>query len=352
MSKEKLQLLTKTKKTPIMLGIESSCDETSAAIVSGNAEILSNIVVSQFNDHSPFGGVVPELAARAHIEHIDQIVSRAMTKAQVSYRELSGVAATAGPGLIGGVLVGSTFGKSIALANNLPFLAINHLEGHALTARLTHKINFPFLLFLASGGHCQILAVSAVGKYKLLGSTIDDAIGEAFDKTAKLLDLGFPGGPALEKKALNGNDAKYTFPKPMFGRPNCNFSFSGLKTAVRYKVRDSQYLSDKDRADIAASFQKTVCDVVKDRCSNAISIFQLEFGRNRPFVVAGGVAANQSLRMSLYNLAKENDMNFIAPPAALCTDNAAMIAWVGIERLNLGHKDDFDFMPKPRWPLD
>jgi N6-L-threonylcarbamoyladenine synthase len=250
------------------------------------------------------------------------------------------------------VLVGATFAKAIAFANNLPFIAINHLEGHALTARLTNNVKFPYLLLLVSGGHCQVLSVTAVGQYELLGSTIDDAIGEAFDKTAKLLDLGFPGGPAIEKAALTGDKDKYKFPKPMAGRPGCDFSFSGLKTAIRYTVQALNSINDQDRADLAASFQATVIAVLQDRCSNAISMFQEKYGVERTFVVSGGVAANMLIRDNLHKMATANKMKFIAPPINLCTDNAAMIAWAGIERLKIGHTDGLDFIPRPRWPLD
>ena len=338
--------------TSIILGIESSCDETAAAVVRSDRTILSNIVLSQFDQHRPYGGVVPELAARAHIEHIDSIVLEAMNKSNLSFDELNGIAATGGPGLIGGVLVGATFAKAIAFSNNLPFIAINHLEGHALTARLTNNVKFPYLLLLVSGGHCQLLSVTAVGQYEQIGSTIDDAIGEAFDKTAKLLDLGFPGGPAIEKAALTGNKHKYKFPKPMAGRPGCDFSFSGLKTAIRYTVQALTSINDQDRADLAASFQATVIAVLQDRCTNAISMFQEKYGVERTFVVSGGVAANMPIRDSLHKIATNNKMKFIAPPIHLCTDNAAMIAWAGIERLKIGHTNGLDFIPRPRWPLD
>ena len=352
MAEENVNLKSETHSQFLVLGIESSCDETAASVVSSDFKILSNIVGSQFEHHRPYGGVVPELAARAHVQTIDIIVSRAITEAGISFRDLNAVAATGGPGLIGGVLVGTTFGKALALANQIPFLAVNHLEGHALTARLTDKLDFPYLLLLASGGHSQILIVKDVGHYKLLGNTLDDAVGEAFDKIAKLLGIDMPGGPNLEKLALNGDPEKYLFPRPLIGRPDCNFSLSGLKTAVRYKINQLCNVSSQDRADISASFQKAVCDVIVDRCANAINKCQPDFNGNLSFVVAGGVAANKSIRTALQNLSRQKGVQFIAPPISLCTDNAAMIAWAGVERFNKGDFDDLDFLPKPRWPLD
>ncbi len=339
------------KDAMIVLGIETSCDETAASLVRSDGTILSNIISSQFDTHRPYGGVVPELAARSHVENIDTIVAKAMTAGNIKYSELKAIASTGGPGLIGGVIVGATFGKALALANNLPFLAINHLEGHALTPRLTHKVQFPYLLLLVSGGHCQLLTVKGVGNYDLLGSTIDDAVGEAFDKTAKLLGLGFPGGPALEKAALDGDKYKFNFPKPLAGRTGCDFSFSGLKTAVRYTVDSFKSITEKDQADLAASFQETVVSILKDRCANAISMFQEKNGKNKVLVVAGGVAANTQIRNGLNTLAYDHDMDFVAPPMNLCTDNAAMIAWAGVEKLKLGYRTDLDFVPRPRWPL-
>jgi N6-L-threonylcarbamoyladenine synthase len=337
---------------PIVLGIESSCDETAAAIVTGDRIIRSNIIFSQFDDHRPFGGVVPEVAARAHVQNLDMIVREAMTKAGLGFRDLDAVAATGGPGLIGGVLVGATMAKGIALAGELPFIAVNHLEGHALTARLTDGVGFPYLLLLVSGGHCQLLAVKGVGDYQRLGTTIDDAVGEAFDKTAKMLGLGYPGGPAVEKAALEGDANRFALPRPMTGRPGCDFSFSGLKTAVRRKIEGLERLGREDVDDLAASFQAAVADSLADRCANAMEIFKAEHGPRHSFVVAGGVAANQTLRARLGALADERGMPFVAPPPSLCTDNAAMIAWAGVERLRAGDVDTLDFAPRPRWPLD
>ena len=344
--------MTDGTTAPIVLGIESSCDETAAAVVSGDRVIRSNVIISQFDDHRPFGGVVPEVAARAHVQHLDVIVQRAMREAALEFEDLDAVAATGGPGLIGGVLVGATMAKGIALATDLPFIAVNHLEGHALTARLTDGIDFPFLLLLVSGGHCQLLAVEGVGRYRRLGTTIDDAVGEAFDKTAKLLGLGYPGGPAVEKAARNGDPARFILPRPMVGRAGCDFSFSGLKTAVRRKLEGLQPLSEADVDDVAAAFQAAVAGSLRDRCGNAITAFEAEHGPGRPFVAAGGVAANQALRSTLGALADERDMRFVVPPPSLCTDNAAMIAWAGVERLRIGDVDGLDFAPRPRWPLD
>ncbi len=343
--------MSQSSRPVIVLGIESSCDETAAAIVDGNRTIRSNIVLIQLDEHRPFGGVVPELAARAHIAHLDGVIGRAMSEAGIGYDALDGVAATGGPGLIGGVLVGATMAKSIALATGAPFIAVNHLEGHALTARLTHDIGFPFLLLLVSGGHCQLLAVEGVGRYRFYGMTVDDAVGEAFDKTAKLLELGYPGGPALEAAARSGDPQRFPLPRPMAGRPGCEFSFSGLKTAVRQIVDRNRPLSGRDVADLAASFQAAVAACLSDRSVNAIEIFRDQFGNGHPFVVAGGVAANQTLRAVLHLRADEAGMRLVAPPPVLCTDNAAMIAWAGIERLQTGWVDSPDFAPRPRWPL-
>lgn len=338
----------------IVLGIESSCDETAAAVVSEDRRILSNVVFSQIDEHRPYGGVVPEIAARSHLDHIDGIVQRAMDQAGVGFSDLDGIAATGGPGLIGGVLVGMMTAKSIALVHGLPLVAVNHLEGHALTARLTDGLPFPYLLLLVSGGHCELLSVNGPGQYTRYGGTLDDAVGEAFDKTAKLLGLSYPGGPAVERAARRGNAARFAFPRPMRGRDDCDFSFSGLKTAVVRAIRNlpDGALSDTDAADAAASFQAAVADVLVDRAHRAIDRFRAEHGAGGALVVAGGVAANAALRESLAALADDKGFRFVAPPPALCTDNAAMIAWAGIERLGLGLADDLDFAPRPRWPLD
>jgi len=331
-----------------ILGIETSCDETAAAVVTGAREILADLVLSQLDEHRPYGGVVPEIAARSHLDHIDGLVARALDQAGVGFGDLDGVAATAGPGLIGGVFVGVMTGKAIAAARGLPFLAINHLEGHALTARLTHDLAFPYLLLLVSGGHCQLVAVEGIGRYRKLGGTLDDAIGESFDKTAKMLGLGYPGGPEVERAA--------DLPRPLSGRDNLDFSFSGLKTAVRHRAQAAGALGagpDSQMArDMAASFQAAVADVLADRCARALDRFQEETGNRGPLVVAGGVAANAYLRARLERVAAASGATLIAPPPKLCTDNAAMIAWAGVERLRAGLTDPLDFAPRPRWPLE
>ncbi|MGO1119405.1 tRNA (adenosine(37)-N6)-threonylcarbamoyltransferase complex transferase subunit TsaD [Rhodovibrionaceae bacterium A322] len=336
----------------IVLGIETSCDETAAAVVTSDREVRANVVLSQLDEHRPYGGVVPEIAARSHLEHIDRLVAQAMAEAGVTFDQLDGVAATTGPGLIGGVMVGAMTAKAIAAVAEKPFVAVNHLEGHALTARLTNDLQFPFLLLLVSGGHCQLLSVTGVGQYRRLGGTIDDAVGEAFDKTAKLLGVGYPGGPALEQAAKSGDPRRFKLPRPMKGRPGCDFSFSGLKTAVRQQVVNLESLSDQDRADLAASFQLAVAEVLVDRSRKAMEVFHEETGQFGPLVVAGGVAANQTLRSHLTELAEKQGTRLVAPPIGLCTDNGAMIAWAGLERLRLGARDPLDFPARPRWPLD
>jgi N6-L-threonylcarbamoyladenine synthase len=337
-----------------ILGIETSCDETAAAVVDDRRHVLADVVRSQQDEHAPYGGIVPEIAARAHVETLDGIVAQAMDMAETGFGELDGVAVAGGPGLIGGVIVGVMTAKGIAAARNLPFIAVNHLEGHALTARLTDHIEFPYLLLLVSGGHCQLLIAKGVGRYRRLGTTIDDAVGEAFDKTAKMLGLGFPGGPAVERAARSGDGSRFALPRPLKGRDGCDFSFSGLKTAVRQAVESLPpgAVSDKDTADVCASFQHAVADVLADRTRNAIGAFREACPGGDTLVVAGGVAANGHLRETLQALAGEQGMRFVAPPQKLCTDNGAMIAWAGIERLRLGLTDGFDFAPRPRWPLD
>jgi N6-L-threonylcarbamoyladenine synthase len=339
----------------IVLGIETSCDETAAAVVTDAAEsrILASLVLSQLDEHRPYGGVVPEIAARAHLEHVDALVARALAEAGLGWNALDGVAVTAGPGLIGGVIVGAMTAKAIALARDLPLAAVNHLEAHALTARLTDDVAFPYLLLLVSGGHCQLLVVEGVGRYARLGTTIDDAAGEAFDKTAKLLGLGYPGGPALERAAATGDARRFDLPRPMKGRPGCDFSFSGLKTAVRHAVAALPApLSPADVADLAAAAQAAIGDSLADRTERAIALFRERHPAGTTLVVAGGVAANRALRDRLSALAARAGLGFVAPPASLCTDNAAMVAWAGLERLRLGLADPLDFAPRPRWPLD
>ena len=334
---------------PLVLGIESSCDETAAAVVAGDGRILSNVVLSQLDDHRIYGGVVPEIAARAHVNHLDGLIRRALEEAGIGLGDIDAVAATAGPGLIGGVIVGLTTAKAIALGAGKPLIGINHLEGHALTPRLVSGVGFPYLLLLVSGGHCQLLAVEGVGRYRRLGTTIDDAVGEAFDKTAKLLGLGYPGGPAVERAAASGNAARFTLPRPLIGRPGCDFSFSGLKTAVRETVAAlPKPLSDQDRADVAAAFQTVVGAVIVDRTRRALDMLAAPC----PLVVAGGVAANGHIRARLQALATALGIDFVAPPLQLCTDNAAMIAWAGVEHFKAGHSDALDLKPRARWPLD
>jgi N6-L-threonylcarbamoyladenine synthase len=340
----------------IILGIETTCDETAAAVVErtadGQGRILSNVVLSQVSEHAEFGGVVPEIAARAHVEALDAIIATAMTEAKVAFGALDGVAAAAGPGLIGGVIVGLTTAKAIALTHAKPLIAVNHLEGHALTARLTDGTPFPYCLFLASGGHTQILGVHGVGDYVRFGGTVDDAIGEAFDKTAKLLGLGYPGGPLVEKEATHGDPKRFALPRPMAGRPDANFSLSGLKTALRIEAEKIAPLSDQDVADLCASFQQAVVDVVMDRLRAGLRMFRERIGTPNALVCAGGVAANQAIRKVLHRVAFEVGATLVAPPPALCTDNGAMIAWAGAERLALGLTDTLDVAPRARWPLE
>jgi N6-L-threonylcarbamoyladenine synthase len=338
----------------IVLGIETSCDETAAAVVTDARLIRASLVLSQLEQHRPFGGVVPEIAARTHLDHLDRLVREALAQAHVGFDELDGIAATGGPGLIGGVIVGVTMGKALALARDRPFVAVNHLEGHALTCRLTDDVSFPFLLLLVSGGHSQLLAVEGVGRYVRLGTTIDDAVGEAFDKVAKMLGLGFPGGPAVETAALDGDPVRFDLPRPLRGRPGADFSFSGLKTAVRLAAESLPpgAFAPGDLADLAASFQAAVGDVLADRTAHAIALFRARHPAAHVLVVAGGVAANAALRARLGEVAAAHDMRLVAPLPRLCTDNAAMIAWAGIERLRLGLTDGLDFAPRPRWPLD
>jgi N6-L-threonylcarbamoyladenine synthase len=341
-----------------VLGIESSCDETAAAVLAGDGTILAETVLSQVIDHAPFGGVVPEIAARAHLAHLPVIVRDVMARAGVAFSDLGGVAASAGPGLIGGLIVGSQFVKGIAIAHGVPHVAVNHLEAHALTARLPglavgNGPAFPYLLLLVSGGHCQCVAVLGVGRYERLGATVDDAAGEAFDKVAKLVGLGWPGGPALERLAADGDVSAYDFPRPMLGRVGCDFSFSGLKTAVAQEIarHAAGALPERIAADIAASFQRAVAEVLADRAANAMAMFAERHGTSC-LVVAGGVAANTALRAVLRTAADTHGFALVVPPARLCTDNAVMVAWAAIERLRLSCTDPLDFAPRPRWPLD
>jgi N6-L-threonylcarbamoyladenine synthase len=342
-----------SKRAFTVLGIETSCDETAAAVVRGRApgpgEILSNIILTQIEEHRPYGGVVPEIAARSHVEALDSIIDSALRESQTALSQIDAVAATAGPGLIGGVMVGLTMAKAVAMAAHKPLVGVNHLEAHALTARLTGGVAFPFALLLVSGGHCQLLAVEGVGQFRLYGTTIDDAVGEAFDKAAKLLGLPYPGGPAIEALARQGNAKRFALPRPMLGRDNADFSFAGLKTAVRQSVAPGDI---DNPADLAASFQQAVIDVLTDRTRVALRRFRTEFEpSSRTLVVAGGVAANAALRNALTALCKEENFAISIPPPRLCTDNAAMVAWAGIERCATGTFDALSLAPRARWPL-
>lgn len=339
----------------IVLGIETSCDESAAAVVAATVsgpKILSNLIHAQLAEHEPYGGVVPEIAARAHLDHLDPLISRALVEADVGVGDVDGIAAAAGPGLIGGLIVGSMTAKGLAWAAGKAFLAVNHLEAHALTIRLTDQVDFPYLLLLASGGHCQLLVCAGIGRYIRLGTTLDDAVGEAFDKTATLIGLGYPGGPAIEDAARDGDPYRFVLPRPMKGRPGCDFSFSGLKTAVRQIIAAGGCLDTRDRADMAASVELAICDALADRTANAIRRFRCKYPEGDTLVVAGGVAANKRLRKRLTKLANDAGLRLAAPPPRLCTDNGAMIAWAGIERLRLGLIDSLGAPLRPRWPLD
>lgn len=341
-------------KPLVVLGIETSCDETAAALVDAERRVLAEALSSQLEQHAPYGGVVPEIAARAHVEILDRLVAQVMAEADLRFPDLAGVAATAGPGLIGGLIVGLITAKTIAAVHRRPLLAINHLEGHALSARLIEPIAFPYLLLLVSGGHCQLLTVEGVGRYRRLGTTLDDAAGEAFDKAAKLLDLGYPGGPALERAASKGDPARFDLPRPMVNRPGCHFSFSGLKTALRQTIErlGADALEPPHLNDLCASFQAAVGDVLLDRTARAIDLFRGAWPQGDALVVAGGVAANRYLRSRLVGLAERHDLRLVIPPARLCTDNGVMIAWAGLERLALGQRDDLSAPARARWPLD
>ena len=338
-----------------ILGIETTCDETAAAVVAadenGHGRILANEVLSQIAEHAAYGGVVPEIAARAHVEVLDRLIARALDRASTRLDALDGIAVAAGPGLIGGVLIGLVTAKTLALVARKPLLAVNHLEAHALTARLSDRVAFPYLLLLASGGHTQLVAVRNVGDYLRLGTTIDDAIGEAFDKVAKLLSLGYPGGPEVERMAESGNPERFALPRPMIGRAEADFSLSGLKTAVRIEAERLAPLATSDVADLCASFQAAVVDVVVDRTRVALRGFEAAAGRPTALVAAGGVAANGAVRRALAAQAGEVGLRFVAPPLELCGDNGAMIAWAGLERLRAGLVDDLTVPARARWPF-
>ncbi|KQW28037.1 tRNA threonylcarbamoyl adenosine modification protein TsaD [Rhizobium sp. Root274] len=342
-----------------ILGIETSCDETAAAVVTrmedGSAVTEADVVLSQLDEHSAYGGVVPEIAARAHVDALDTLIEEALQRANITLSDVDAIAATSGPGLIGGLLVGLMTGKAIAMATNKPLYAINHLEGHALTARLTDGVAFPYLVLLVSGGHTQLVLVKSVGEYERWGTTIDDALGEAFDKTAKLLGLPYPGGPAVERAAANGDPKRFAFPRPLVGEARLDFSFSGLKTAVRQAAEGIAPVTDQDIADICASFQYAISRTLKDRIGRGLQRFSETFpDDDQPaLVVAGGVAANKAVRQTLDELCATNGFRFVAPPHHLCTDNAVMIAWAGLERMALDMPaDDLAVAPRSRWPLD
>lgn len=344
----------------LILGIESSCDETAASVLrreaDGSVKILSSIIASQDEQHAPFGGVVPEIAARAHMQKLDSIIDRAVTDAGIDYTDLYAVAATSGPGLIGGVIAGLMGAKGLAMSLDIPLIAVNHLEGHALSPRLAGECAFPYLLLLISGGHTQLLSVKGLDDYQRLGSTVDDAAGEAFDKTAKVMGLGFPGGPNVERTAKTGNPDAVKLPRPFKGRDHADFSFAGLKTAVA-RAFEASDKTDAAKADLAASFQQAVCDVLTERTSRAMDMYREDIGERdshipQRFVVAGGVAANSQIRSSLETLCEDNNFTLLAPPLKFCTDNAAMIALAGAEHYALGHFDDMDVKARPRWPLD
>ncbi len=328
-----------------LLAIETTCDETATAILNPKGEVLSHLLYSQIHQHERYGGVVPELAARAHLEKLAPLVDQAFKDANIHPHDLSAVAATAGPGLIGGVVVGAMYAKGLAASLGIPFLAINHLEGHALTIRLTHNIAFPYLLLLASGGHCQFIHVKDLGDYELLGQTIDDAAGEAFDKVARMMGLPYPGGPVIEALALKGNSRAFDFPRPLYKRAGCDFSFSGLKTAVRHVIEEHPEALPED---IAASFQQAIIECMCDRTRHALEMLKTPV---TAFVIAGGVAANKAIYTALSDVAKEYTLEAFAPPLNLCTDNAAMIAWAALERFKKGIVNDLSFEPRPRWPL-
>lgn len=347
--------------TPLtVLGLESSCDDTAAAVVrhspGSGPEILASVITGQTGLHAAFGGVVPEIAARAHTEKLDLCVEQALSRVGMTLKDIDAIAVTAGPGLIGGVLAGVMCAKGLAVGTGLPLIGVNHLAGHALTPRLTDRLAFPYLMLLVSGGHCQFLIARNIDRFTRLGGTIDDAPGEAFDKTAKLLGLPQPGGPPVEAAALAGDPRRFVFPRPLLGRPDCDLSFSGLKTAL-LRTRDTLVaekngLGKQDRADLCAGFQAAVTGVLAEKSRRALALYLAENPATPAFAVAGGVAANRSLRAALESVATEAGTTFTAPPLSLCTDNAAMIAWAGLERFRAGHRDDMTLSARPRWPLD
>lgn len=334
----------------IALGIESSCDDTAASVVTSDKIILSNIILSQTKEHSAYKGVVPEIASRAHMNYLEFAITEALKVANVTLEDIDCIAATGGPGLIGGVIVGTMFGKAIASVTKKPFIAVNHLEGHALTARLTSDLEFPYLLALLSGGHCQFLVALGVGEYVLLGQTLDDSLGEAFDKVAKMLGLDYPGGPIVESLAKQGDHLRHKFPRALCDRQGCDFSFSGLKTSVRQLIQNNEDNSGGFVADVCASFQYTCLKILEYKIKEAIKLYE-QIAKSKKLVIAGGVAANQYLISNIRNLLADLDYELVSPPINLCTDNAAMIAWAGIERFRRGETTSLDFCPKARWNL-
>ena len=345
-------------KKLIVIGIESTCDETGISLISmddnGNHEILSNVLKTQFLKHKKYGGVVPEIAARSHLSIIDDLVKKALNEAKIKLKDIDAIATSCGPGLIGGLIVGSSFGKGLSLALDIPFIPVNHLEAHVLFPRMINKIDFPYLVLLISGGHTQILKIEGVSEAKRLSSTIDDSVGESFDKASIMLNLGWPGGVAIEKAALKGNHKSINLPRPILGKKNTNFSFSGLKTAF-YRKSIAENLTPQRVNDLAASFQFAVTDILEDKSCNIIDLVLKEDKNIKSFVVSGGVAANKTIRKRLSNLSKQKKLDIFFPPIEFCTDNGAMIAWAGIEKIKrygLIKVNDFSFEPRPRWPLD
>lgn len=335
-----------------IIGIESSCDETAIAIVNDQKQILSHVIASHIDSHAKYGGVVPELASRNHLDAIKMVFDKALSDSTLTMEQIDAIAVTSGPGLIGGLLVGVMFAKGLALRCNKPIIGINHLEAHALTARLTNEVRFPYLMLLVSGGHCQILEVLGVGQYKKLGSTRDDAVGEAFDKVAKMIGLPYPGGPAIEKLAVNGDKKAVKLPVPILKENPYDFSFSGLKTAVRRHIESKESLSDQDVADLCASFQDVVTRVLIDRMKNAAEHFVDMNPAAKQVVIAGGVAANQYIKNALSEAMTEFGLEVITPPIKLCTDNGVMVAWAGLEHFRLGNISNIEFEPRSRWPLE
>lgn len=344
----------------LVLGIETSCDETAMAIVDNNKNILSHIVVSQIDIFKEFGGVIPEVASRNHLDVIDKVFKKVFDDAKIKYDDIDAIAATTGPGLIGGVIVGTVFAKSVASILNKPFIAVNHLEAHALTSRITNNLDFPFLLLLVSGGHCQILQVLGVGNYKKIGETIDDALGECFDKVAQMIGLEYPGGPKIEQLAKLGDENRFKFSKPLIDNTGKKrdvetkflFSFSGLKTCVRTEIEKLGTLTERDKADISASLQKTIIDILCDRLKNVFEKFDNENIKMQNLVIAGGVSANQYIKNNLSEFCKKYNYNVITPPLKLCTDNGVMVAWAGMERFKLDLTNKLDVCPKARWELE